>query len=82
MKGRPDVPDRPCCYIGEVVPPAPEVPVSGVVPGVVVPGVPASGVVPVPEGSVVPVPVPVGSVVPGLVVSVPVVSTIALSELD
>lgn len=72
MKGRPDVPDRPLCYIGDVVPPVPEVPVSGVVPGVVVPGVPASGVV---------VPVPDGSVVPGLVVSVPVVSTIELSEL-
>jgi len=53
-------------YIGDVV-----VAVSGDVPGVVVP---ASGVV-VPGVVVV-------SVIPGVVVSVPVESTIALSELD
>lgn len=56
-------------YIGEVV-----AAVSGVVPGVVVPGVPASGVV-VPGVDVV-------SVISGVVVSVPVESTIALSEFD
>lgn len=55
-------------YIGEVVV------VSVDVPGVVVPGVPASGVV-LPGVVVV-------SVIPGVVVSVPVESTIALSESD